>query len=149
MRTLLRRDQIDLQVEIQESLPTINCNSGQIQQVVINLMTNARDAFNQRFSRPAQVKTMKLTVKMVPAKGSQFVRISVEDFGVGIPEQVRDRMFDPFFTTKDRTMGTGLGLSISHGIIQEHKGRISVESELARFTQFDIDLPVDSESVSD
>jgi signal transduction histidine kinase len=68
----------------------------------------------------------------------------VEDLGIGIAPEVKERMFDPFYTTKDRTDGVGLGLSISYGIVKEHHGELSVESEIGQYTKFHMDLPEDN-----
>jgi signal transduction histidine kinase len=69
------------------------------------------------------------------------IRLTVEDHGCGIPEAIRQRIFDPFFTTKPHDKGTGLGLSISHGIVKDHDGALSVESEPGQWTRFYVDLP--------
>ena len=71
------------------------------------------------------------------------VRLTVEDHGPGIPEGLRVRIFDPFFTTKPHDKGTGLGLSISHGIVKDHGGALSVESEVGQWTRFHVDLPIE------
>ena len=77
-------------------------------------------------------------------EGAMWIRTTVEDTGPGIPEDIESRVFDPFFTSKPRDIGTGLGLSISHGIIREHNGSLSVESEPGEWTRFHMDLPVDN-----
>jgi len=69
----------------------------------------------------------------------RVVRLTVEDHGCGIPEDLRERVFDPFFTTKPRDKGTGLGLSISHGIVKDHGGQLWVESEFGQWTRFHVD----------
>jgi signal transduction histidine kinase len=68
----------------------------------------------------------------------------VEDHGKGINPDVKERMFEPFYTTKDRAVGTGLGLSISYGIVKDHHGELSVDSEPGQYTRFHMDLPVDN-----
>ena len=70
--------------------------------------------------------------------------MTVEDHGIGIREEMKARIFDPFYTTKDRTKGTGLGLSISYGIIEDHSGNMSVESEIGEVTRFHVDLKVNN-----
>ena len=77
-------------------------------------------------------------------EGRRWLRTTVEDHGVGIPVEIRERIFDPFYTTKDRATGTGLGLSISLGIVQDHHGELSFESEEGQPTRFHLDLPIDN-----
>lgn len=72
------------------------------------------------------------------------LRVTVEDKGVGIQEEIKSKIYDPFFTTKDRAVGTGLGLSISFGIVKDHHGKLHFESEVGKFTRFYLDLPVDN-----
>ncbi|MCP4679163.1 MAG: PAS domain S-box protein [Deltaproteobacteria bacterium] len=144
IRTIIRSDQITLKVDVPGDLPTIKCRSQQIQQVLLNLLTNARDALNKRYPGYDSNKIIAVTVRPFVKQGRHWIRIVVEDRGSGIPEEIRDRVFDPFFTTKDRTKGTGLGLSISHGIVTDHHGELSVESEVGRGTRFYIDLPVNN-----
>ncbi|MCK4688889.1 MAG: PAS domain S-box protein, partial [Candidatus Marinimicrobia bacterium] len=125
---VLRKDRIRLNQDIPEDLPKIMCHSQQIQQVIINLLTNARDALNERYPCYDDDKIVKISVKPLEKDGIKCVRITIEDHGVGMQQDVIGRIFDPFFTTKPRDIGTGLGLSVSYGIIKEHNGEISVES---------------------
>ena len=144
IRTIIRGDQITLDVDIPDDLPKIKCLSQQIQQVIMNLLTNARDALNLRYSGHDPDKIIKVTSKLFEKEGQKWIRTTVEDHGNGISEEIGDRVFDPFFTTKDRAKGTGLGLSISHGIVSDHHGELSYESEMGKFTRFHLDLPVDN-----
>jgi PAS domain S-box-containing protein len=125
----------DRDVEIVSELvpvPTVTCSPGKINQVVLNLMINAVDA-----SRPGG----KVTIRTRP-DGPAGVAIDVIDEGVGIAPEVRGRIFDPFFTTKPVGKGTGLGLSISYGIVQDHGGRIEVDSTPGVGSRFTIHLPL-------
>ncbi|MFC2079424.1 PAS domain S-box protein [Candidatus Bipolaricaulota bacterium] len=140
--SLLRRDLVQLDVDVPEELPVIRCRSEQIQQVLINLITNARNSLNTRFPEADGDKRVGISSQVLRDGDKQWLRTTVEDFGVGIPDDLLDRVFDPFFTTKTRDEGTGLGLSISYGIIRDHGGQLTVESELERFTRFHIDLPL-------
>jgi PAS domain S-box-containing protein len=146
--SVMRHDQIALEVNVPADLPRITCRSQQIQQVVMNLLTNARDAVNQKYPKPDANKIIRLSAALGRrnAKGVDCVRLTVEDHGVGISEDLRTRIFDPFFTTKPRDKGTGLGLSISYGIVTEHGGELSIESEFGHWTRVHMDLPLNVEA---
>lgn len=145
IRTIIRTDRIALDVALAPELPSVKCRSQQIQQVLMNLITNARDALNARYKDEHEDKRILLSsMSFARTDGSEWVRITVEDHGVGIPDDVKERMFDPFFTTKSRDEGTGLGLSISHGIVQDHHGHLYFESEVNRFTRAILELPVNN-----
>ncbi len=141
-QTVMRRDQIELEVSIPESLPRIKCRSQQIQQVLMNLMTNARDALNERYPGYSPEKKLTLSAEPIDRHGRPFLHVTIEDSGTGIPVEVRHRIFDPFFTTKPKEIGTGLGLSISYGIVKDHGGELTVESEVGSYTRFHMNLPV-------
>ena len=143
IRTVIRHDQITLQVKVPEDLPALECRSQQVQQVLMNLMTNSRDALNERYAGYDPDKVLNVEACLFEKQGRRWIRVTVEDHGTGVPPEVRERMFDPFFTTKPRDQGTGLGLAISHGIVKEHQGVMVVETEPGRFTRMHVDLPVD------
>src|SRR5262249_8126959 len=110
-------------------------DSGQIMQVALNLLTNARDAMQAGG-----------TIAIGTCDNDDWVELSVEDTGCGIPESIRERIFEPFVTTKGAlggsiVAGTGLGLSVSYGIVQAHDGRLLVESTVGRGSRFTIRLP--------
>jgi len=140
--TLIKRDHIQLEVNVPDDLPEVWCHSQKIQQVLMNLMTNARDSLNTKYPEYHPDKKFRLSACQVSKEGRPWLRLSVEDHGMGIKPEVRERMFEPFFTTKHRTEGTGLGLSVSHGIVQEHKGALWVETEVGAYTRFHLDLPL-------
>ena len=144
MRAVLRRDHIQLQVDVPEDLPKIKCRSQQIQQVFMNLFGNARDALNARYPEFHEDKRIFVVAREHERDGEAWVRATVEDRGIGIAPEILDRIFDPFFTTKGRDEGTGLGLSVSHGIVREHGGEFEVESEAGRHTRFHLNLRVDN-----
>ena len=127
----VRDKRIVLHVELGSDLPEVRGHRGKLQQVLLNLLSNARDAV-EGGGRIA-VRTS-LT-------GGRVV-LEVVDDGVGIAESDLPRIFDPFFTTKGRGKGTGLGLSISYGIVREHDGAMHVESVPGTFTRFWVELPV-------
>jgi len=113
------------------SLPLVTCYPARINQVVLNLLSNAVDACGDNG-----------TVTVRTGTGPRGVEIHVLDTGCGIAPAIRDRIFDPFFTTKPPGKGTGLGLSISHGIVEDHGGTIEVESTPGEGTHFTVTLPL-------
>ncbi|MBI4249276.1 MAG: response regulator [Elusimicrobia bacterium] len=124
---------IELISELPETLPPIWGDSSQLQQVLLNILTNAMHALEGGESK-------KLILRAFTKSGR--VVVEVEDNGRGIPEKHLSEIFDPFFTTKPIGQGTGLGLSISFGIMQEHQGSIQVKSEEGRGAKFILDFPV-------
>ena len=116
-------------------VPIILLDANQIQQVFMNILLNAADAMSQE-------GTLTITSNFPP--GNSFVRVKFTDTGCGIPEENLTRIFDPFFTTKAEKKGTGLGLAVSYGIIERHRGRIEVQSELNRGTTIAIHLPLEA-----
>ncbi len=150
------RQGIRCRLEADEGVPRIYVDPDQIQQVVANLLRNAREAMPEGGSIEIRIFVVerhlyerrrmgrRSTDKvLLPSKGplAQFVRIRVRDTGKGMPEAVARRIFDPFFTTKSG--GTGLGLSVSQSIVEEHGGVISVHSIQGEGTTFEVDLPVE------
>lgn len=140
---LLYKDNIRLASSLEDKLPEIECNGQHIMQVLMNLITNSRDALNERYPGPDENKIINVSCHTFEKAGRLWLRTTVEDYGIGIPVEIRERIFDPFYTTKPRDKGTGLGLSVSHGIVKEHGGILSVDSRMGRYTRFNMDLPVD------
>jgi signal transduction histidine kinase len=141
----LREKAVRVEMEGLSNLPKISADPDLLQQVFINLYSNSLGALSPGgvIKIGAEITDGDLT-KASPA-GGNWLRISFEDNGAGIAAEHIGRVFDPFFTTKDIGEGTGLGLSVSYGIIQEHGGRIHVESEPGHFTRFIICLPVEQQ----
>lgn len=144
IKTVVKRDQITLELDLDENLPDIKCRSQQIQQVLMNLLTNARDALNEKYPDYDPDKAIHLKCIQFYAEERRWIRITVEDHGNGISEDLRDKIFEPFFSTKPKEVGTGLGLSISFGIIKDHHGKIDIDSKEGNYTRFILDLPVDN-----
>jgi C4-dicarboxylate-specific signal transduction histidine kinase len=129
----LRLRDIALDLDLEEKETPVDGNPIQLEQVVINLLTNARDALDEReHDRRIRVGTR---------AGADTVTIVVADNGPGIAPGLDERIFDPFFTTKDVGHGTGLGLSISYGIVAEHRGAITVDAAAGGGAEFTIELP--------
>ncbi len=139
--TQIRKDGIDLTVDIPGSLPEIVANPQQIQQVFLNVISNARYALNQKYPGTHDDKKFFISGGRVMVDNSPYVRVAFYDMGTGISADIIDKVMHPFFSTKPSGIGTGLGLSISHGIIQSHGGRLSLESVEGAYTKVTIDLP--------
>ena len=113
----------------------MRADAGQLEQVILNLAVNARDAM------PAGGQLTIATATARDGNGRSVVRLRITDSGAGMSEEVRARIFEPFFTTKEVGRGTGLGLSIVYGIVEQSGGTIRVESAPGRGTSFHIALP--------
>ncbi|MCF7885953.1 MAG: PAS domain S-box protein [Candidatus Marinimicrobia bacterium] len=129
----------------------VKADENQIEQVITNLVVNARDAMPQ--GGDLTVSTQNVIIdeekaKTIPdIKPGQYVRLYIEDNGEGMDKSVQEKIFDPFFTTKGRSQGTGMGLSVAHGIIKKHDGLINVYSEPGEGTIFKIYLPAQKNAV--
>jgi two-component system, NtrC family, sensor kinase len=119
-------------------LPVIQGNRAQIQQMLLNLCTNAIDAMPQGGTLVVRI----LLDQSKLDKMKHLIRFEVEDTGEGIPEDIRHRIFEPFFTTKEAGKGTGLGLSLAYEIVKGHQGDITVSSEVGGGSRFRVCLPV-------
>ncbi len=133
MQEQLRLRQIEVELDFPAGDVIVIGNAIQLEQVFLNLLTNARDAM---VNATRKVITIKCTTKV------HMVEISFRDTGPGIPPGFEQRIFDPFFTTKEVGAGTGLGLSITYGIIKEHEGTIMVENRPGKGATFLIQLPL-------
>jgi signal transduction histidine kinase len=132
VRYHVREKQIELVVELGDP-PPIWCAPGKLNQLLLNILMNAIQAVDRGAT---------ITVRTSAGPGRDEVRFVIADNGPGIPEAIRGRIFDPFFTTKPQGLGTGLGLWISYTIVQEHGGRIDLDTAPGRGTTFTITLPV-------
>ncbi|WP_293126390.1 PAS domain S-box protein [Microcoleus sp. bin38.metabat.b11b12b14.051] len=128
------------------NLPPIECYSGQLNQVFMNLLINAIDAMEEKAKNyqsagdSSSISTINIRTEVV---AGERVKISIADSGTGIPESVQQRLFDPFFTTKPVGKGTGLGLAISYEIVvKKHQGTLRCNSELGSGTEFAIEIPI-------
>jgi two-component system NtrC family sensor kinase len=126
---------IDVDVQFDQNLPLIDANPIQFEQVLINIIGNARDAIEE-----AKRERGKIQIN-ASRKGEQIV-VSIRDNGCGMDETTRTKIFDPFFTTKEVGKGTGLGMSISYGILKKMHAEISIQSEVGKGSEFTITIPV-------
>lgn len=137
---------IDIQYELGESLPEVNMDFGQIEQLMMNLFLNSRDAIGDRMGA-IQISTLwrrfegSVTVGKHTLLGGDYVVLKIEDSGEGIPDRIKARIFEPFFTTREVNKGTGLGLAAVYAIVEKHGGGIDFQSETGRGTVFWIFLP--------
>ena len=137
LREQLRLREIDLSLRLADEEPLVAGNPIQLEQVLMNLLTNARDAVGSS-------ETKRICLSTAVEEGEAVV--CVEDSGPGIPEDLEQRIFDPFFTTKEVGEGTGLGLSIVYGIIKDHSGAIAVETGYEGGARFVIRLPLEAQT---
>jgi two-component system, NtrC family, sensor kinase len=129
-----RASQVQLETSLEHNLPPILGNSGKLQQVFLNLFLNAKDAMAAG------------GILRVATQANGHVEVDISDTGSGIALEHMQRIYDPFFTTKStvsegQRRGTGLGLAVSYGIIQEHAGKIQVESQVGNGTTFHLEFP--------
>jgi len=149
MDTMLRRligPEIDFEIVVPAEPLVVVADSGQIEQCVMNLVVNARDAMPDGGRVTVRLDEVELGEDGTPAfadrRPGHYARLSVADTGTGMDEATRARLFEPFFTTKEQGKGTGLGLSIVYGIVKQSGGYITVTSELGRGSTFFIYLPI-------
>ncbi len=131
---------IEVILDLDEHLPEIRAEHNRLEQVFINLVTNAIDAMDEKAARAQGPVKKTLTIKTYAENG--HVVATVSDTGTGMNEEVKNKMFEPFFTTKDTGKGTGLGTSISFGIIQDYNGTIRVETQEGQGSCFTVRFPV-------
>jgi two-component system NtrC family sensor kinase len=124
---------IEVSMNLDNELPMVILDPSQVERVFLNLIINAADAMNG---------TGQLTLSTKYNRAKECVEINVQDTGQGISEENMEKIFDPFFTTKETGHGVGLGLAISYGIVKEHNGNISVESEVGKGTTFTVSFPL-------
>lgn len=151
---LLRRtipENIELVLELSQTVATVRADRGQLEQVLLNLAINAGDAMPKGGRLRLATATVEVDASWAnrhkPMPASRYVCLTVSDTGAGMTPEIQTHIFEPFFTTKARGKGTGLGLATVYGIVKQSNGFIWLESEVGRGTTFEIYLPVVSERV--
>jgi PAS domain S-box-containing protein len=134
----LEMDGIRVEIEIEKHLPVIIGDGSRLRQVIVNLISNARNALREKTNGD---KLFRITARGVTQDADELVRIEFMDNGIGIAEEDLDRVFDPFFTTRRESGGTGLGLSLAFGIVHDYGGTISLESRKGEFARFVVQIP--------
>jgi signal transduction histidine kinase/CheY-like chemotaxis protein len=138
-------EHIELLTDLSSELGAIKADPGQIEQILLNLVVNARDALSNGGRITVSTKNAELDENFARshegASAGRYVMLSISDNGQGMPEDVKRRIFEPFFTTKEQGKGTGLGLATVYGIVKQSKGYVLVESELGEGSVFSIYFP--------
>ena len=142
-------NQIQITLDIPDNVPKVICKRQSIQQVLMNLFTNARDALNEKYPKFHENKKLNISVQTLNTSEGMMLRTTVHDTGKGIPKPMQEQIFDPFFTTKSRALGTGLGLSVSLGIVRENGGVLSCESQDGEYTSMFMDLPAAEDTATE
>ena len=136
----LKVHQIQLELNLDPDLPYIMAEHNRMEQVFINLVTNAVDAMDEKGKKMGTQEWHRL-LKIKSFSENNQVVVTVSDTGTGMPQGIIDKIFEPFFTTKDVGKGTGLGVSISYGIVKDYDGTIKIESEVGKGTTFELRFP--------
>lgn len=139
-RAQLAKDGIMLMLQVPEDLPPIQAQAQQLQQLLLNLIGNARYALNQKYPDRDDNKILAITV--VYERQKDVLRLSCEDRGIGIPAAMLEKVMNPFMTTKPAGIGTGLGLSISREIVEKHDGSLVLDSVEGEYTCVTVELPL-------
>ena len=130
---------VDLDLQLDQTLPKIPLNTEDFSRVILNLTKNAFDAMREKINKVGPEYKAKLEVR-TKNLGDKYL-IEVEDNGPGVPDDIKDKLLMPFFTTKKGTEGTGLGLSITHDIIKAHNGSLDITTKVGEWTKFTITIP--------
>jgi len=135
---------IRLILDLAENLPLILAHNTRIEQVIFNLVTNARDAINQKRETGFAAEDHTITIRSFTE--NEWTSMVITDTGIGIPANIRNKVFEPFFTTKEIGRGMGLGLSITYGIVRDYKGQIEIQSEEGVGSSIRLRFPASSHS---
>lgn len=137
LREIYGREGIVITIRQEKTPVTITGNRGRLEQVLVNLLSNAKDASTGKPDRKINISI---------STGPDEFEILVQDNGTGIRPEIREKIFEPFFTTKDVNLGTGIGLSLVNTIVKEHEGKIELKSEVGKGTEFRVTFPVKMKS---
>lgn len=138
----LKNDGIKLRIKVPPALPEINVRPQQIEHIFLNIMSNARNALNRKYSRRHDNKILEIQGRKIMAGKKPYIRIIFYDRGTGMPVELKDKITESFFSSTYGSKGTGLGLSISKNIIINYGGKMAIDSVEGKYTKVIIDLPV-------
>jgi two-component system, cell cycle sensor histidine kinase and response regulator CckA len=145
-------EQVRVELQLAARLPSIFADVGMMEQILMNLAVNARDAMERGGKLTIRTETCTIATDEArahpEAHAGTFVRLTLSDTGAGMSPEVLKRIFEPFFTTKEPGKGTGLGLATVHGVVHQHTGWIEVESQVGRGSRFSVFLPAHAEPVT-
>jgi len=141
MKSYLDKRNIRVESHIQSDIPRVLVNQQQVEQVFINLISNASYALDERYPAYSPDKIIEISAENKLVEGRPWVKVVFQDHGTGIPAEQLRMVMNPFYSTKRPSEGTGLGLSISFNIIRNHGGTIAVESVEGEFTRVSVTLP--------
>ena len=136
----LKLHDIEIILDLDESIPPILAQTNRLEQVFFNLLANASDAIRQK--RETTGETLPERIHIATFGEHDHVVVTVSDSGIGIPEEIKEKIFEPFFTTKEVGKGMGLGLSILYGIVKEYDGEIEIKSVSGEGTSFTLTFPI-------
>ncbi|WP_419785445.1 ATP-binding protein [Pseudodesulfovibrio sp.] len=139
IRRQFELDDIRFDLQLKENLPIIMAHSNRVQQVLFNLVTNARDAIDDAARQQDGEPDRRITIRT--GQDEDIIFVEVADTGVGISPKAQDKIFEPFFTTKETGQGMGLGLAITYGIVKDYGGEIRIQSEMGKGTVFRVEFP--------
>jgi len=142
---LLTKDHISLEVSVPDTPLLILAQAQEIEQVLVNLISNARYALNKKYGSEIGKKQISISAVANFYNNNPFIELCVFDNGIGIPPDILDKVLNPFFTSKPEKKRTGLGMSISHGIIKDHGGRLRIDSREEEYAKITISLPAQRE----
>ncbi len=150
--TRLIGEQVGIELQLAAQLPSVFADVGMMEQILMNLAVNARDAMERGGKLTIRTETIMIATDGArahpEARAGIFVRLTLSDTGIGMSPEVLKRIFEPFFTTKEPDKGTGLGLATVHGVVQQHSGWIEVDSQVGHGSRFSVFLPAHTGAVT-
>jgi signal transduction histidine kinase len=141
LRNQIKENGIVINRELDSSITPIECYPGQLNQVLMNICSNAIQALIEKKEKKGNSEQQIFSLTIQTKNQDEYIILIIADNGIGMNEEVQKRIFEPFYTTKEVGEGTGLGMSITYGIIEKHQGKIRVNSKLGEGTSFEIQLP--------
>lgn len=143
----LRNHGVQVQIDLAADMPRLRCSAPDVQQLFMNLMTNAREALDERFPAASEEKVLEISGRGMARDGEDYVQLVFYDHGCGMPGDIMGKLPIPFFSTKSTNQHVGLGLFAGFAIVREHGGSLSLDSEEGKWTRATVELPVSGKRV--